>query len=54
MSIVSWLVLAASVCAGEAPAEFTVETSHAAWTFGADAITRRFVDKASGIDYATG
>ncbi|MDX9975899.1 MAG: hypothetical protein RBU21_23170, partial [FCB group bacterium] len=34
-----------------APAEYTVETSHALWTFGADGVTRRFVDKATGTDY---
>ena len=52
MTIAAWLVLTAGLCAGEAPAEFTVETSHAAWTLGADALTRGFLDKATGTDYA--
>jgi hypothetical protein len=52
MSILSLLLWSAGLCTGQAPAEFTVETPYAAWTFGADATTHRFVDKATGTDYA--
>ncbi len=52
MSVLAWLIVSAISGAPGVPAQFTVETAHAAWVFGADAITRQFNDKAAGTNYA--
>ncbi len=36
----------------EDPIEFRIETADASWVFDAGAVTRQFIDKSTGIDYA--
>jgi len=44
-------ILCAGIGAAAPTPEFTIETTHLTWVFGADAVTRRFADRASGTDY---
>ncbi len=53
MRIFIGILLCAGMAAGAPASEFTVETAHLTWVFGADAVTHRFADRAAGVDYLT-
>lgn len=50
MGMLIGLILCAGIGGAPTP-EFTIETSHLTWVFGADAVTHRFADRVSGTDF---